>query len=37
MKILSKGCELVAVQNEKIHSIKNEHYLQNEDVELYIF
>ncbi|CAD8191380.1 unnamed protein product [Paramecium octaurelia] len=37
MKILSKGCEIVAVQNETIHSIKSEHYLQNEDVELYIF
>ncbi|CAK58671.1 unnamed protein product (macronuclear) [Paramecium tetraurelia] len=37
MKILSKGCEIVAVQNEKVHSIKSEHYLENEDVELYIF
>ncbi|CAD8126615.1 unnamed protein product [Paramecium sonneborni] len=37
MKILSKGCQIVAVQNEKVISIRNEHYLRNEDVELFIF
>ncbi|CAD8125182.1 unnamed protein product [Paramecium sonneborni] len=37
MKILSKGCQIVAVQNEDVFSVRNEQYLKNEDVELYIF
>lgn len=37
MKILTKGCEIVAVQNNQTYQIKGEFHLKNEDVELYIF